>query len=204
MTDYELILSEMELRKIEYFVHFTAERSLGSILKNGILPVATLRKKKIPFYYNDAKRIDTREDAISLSVSFPNHEVFYRFRKAYPKQNWVVLLLDAKGIVCKDVAFYPHNAANKVCASTPWEFNKGYENFTNMFRYPGRDPNISDAYTTDVQAEVMVRGEIEPELIRKIVFEDYWNSEMYKQIYPQIRSKFVADATYFDRRKGGI
>ena len=72
----------LQNRGVKHLYHFTNIDNLSSILRHGILSVNKLRSNGIKYFYNDPNRYDGNPDAISISISFPNSKLFYKFRKA--------------------------------------------------------------------------------------------------------------------------
>ena len=72
-------------RNIETLVHFTRVENLSSILQNGLLSRKALEileeTRGQQFLFNDRKRKDGHKDAICLSISFPNYQMFYPIRE---------------------------------------------------------------------------------------------------------------------------
>lgn len=179
----EKILKKMLIdRQINYLVHFTKLKNLRSIMKHGLVPRNDHDSLNINACYNDMYRFDDRLDATSCSITFPNDKIFMKFREQYPNEKWVVILLDAEVILAKEniCEFCMTNAANKIMRS-----QSGFElrHFQNMFKdeiivkkLDGTDnicvrKNIPDSFTTDVQAEILIRGNIEKKYIQKVAFE---------------------------------
>ena len=71
-----------EDRGITTLVHFTRIENLRSILHEGLLDHQSLLKKYgQQFAPNDRKRLDRYKEAICLSISFPNYELFFKFSR---------------------------------------------------------------------------------------------------------------------------
>lgn len=80
-------------KKIPFLVHFTRFENVSSIMNNGLLPVSYAHGKGISPVVNDEIRLDGRLNGTSLSVSFPNGSLFYRFRNDKPDVSWVILAI---------------------------------------------------------------------------------------------------------------
>ena len=76
-------------RSIRYLVHFTRVGNLSSIMSHGLLSVQAAHKQGLVPLANDQLRLDGRTDAISLSISFPNDAMFYKYRQLHPQERWV-------------------------------------------------------------------------------------------------------------------
>ena len=104
--------------KITTLVHFTRIENLNSILQDGLLGRSILHERGQQFLLNDDYRADRCPEANCLSISFPNYQLFFRFRRERKKSEevndsqWVVLQLDAKILSELDCAFCQRNAAS--------------------------------------------------------------------------------------------
>ena len=189
-SNIESVLSEtikikkfLESRQINNLVHFTRLGNLRSILQHGLVPRSNQDYFNIKSVCNDVERFDYRLDATSCSITFPNDRIFRSFRdNKYPNEKWVVLILDAKVILSTEnvCEFFLTNAANKIMRS-----QSGFElrHFQNMFNneitiqksdgssYTCIRQQMPDNFTTDVQAEILIRGKIEKYYIKKVVFD---------------------------------
>ena len=66
-----------QARKIPHLVHFTRLENLDSILNHGLLTRAECAARQIASVNTDTQRLDYQE-AVCVSVSFPNYKMFYR------------------------------------------------------------------------------------------------------------------------------
>ena len=183
----------MSRRHIEYFVHFTAVSNLESIMRHGICSIDYMKEHNIEYAANDTQRLDGRTDAISLSVSFPNYKYFYRFQQR-GEECWCVILLNPQKVVSLDCAYFWTNAASTVCRRLEWEDQCSRIAFDRMFDPKGRSRIIPDCYTTDPQAEVMVKGVIPADYIEGIVCDGSFG------IDNKLPCKCFVDYTYFAPR----
>ena len=167
-------------RSITTLVHFTRIENLRDILHEGLLDHQSLLKKHgQQFAPNDRKRLDRHKEAICLSISFPNYQLFNRFSR--PNEGsppdysqWVVLLLDAKALWELDCAFCQENAASNVVRYISLAERKKPDALKNMFVDVCRDTKgnvyqrqslqIPDHYPTHPQAEVLVFDRIRTEV----------------------------------------
>ena len=128
-----------EDRGITTLVHFTQTEKLRNILHEGLLDHQSLLKKHgQQFVPNDRKRIDGHKDAICLSISFPNYQLFSKFSWSDDDNQpdysgWVVLVLDAKVLWELDCAFCQENAASNAVRYIPVEERKKPEALKGMF-----------------------------------------------------------------------
>jgi hypothetical protein len=112
-------------RKIETLVHFTRSQNLSSILQRGLLGRRVVENQSYAIcpQYNDSYRLDGYKEAICLSISFPNYQMFYRYSNS-DRQNWVILLLEASLLWNLDCAFCQENAASNNVTTIPIEIRK--------------------------------------------------------------------------------
>ncbi len=80
-------------KKIPFLVHFTRAENLPSIMKHGLLPVQLARERGIEQLINDTQRLDGRLNGTSLSVAFPNGQMFFKLRNENPDTRWTVLAI---------------------------------------------------------------------------------------------------------------
>ncbi|MDE0300282.1 MAG: DarT ssDNA thymidine ADP-ribosyltransferase family protein [Candidatus Poribacteria bacterium] len=201
-------------RDITTLVHFTRVDNLSSILRDGLLSRETLEERRQTFDFNDSERFDRQKDAICLSISFPNSEMFYVTRENKQQaedvshSKWVVLLLDVKVLWELDCGFCQENAAAKCMHETPWKEKTKPESLQNMFvevvtdtkekDYRREDLQIPDNYPTHPQAEVLAKGHIPANYIKEICFQDSRAMERWKSsITESVSPKLIADKKYF-------
>ena len=156
-------------------VHFTQVQNLCSILEKGLLgrndlEVLDFEQKPV---FNDKIRIDGHPEAISLTISFPNYRMFYRYRRS---KDWVVLLVNSAVLWKLDCAFCQENAASKTVKKIPLTDRKKvsalmqmFEDYKNIKR---ESLGIPDNYTTNPQAEVLVFEPIPSQYIKEVHFQD--------------------------------
>lgn len=170
-------------RRITRLVHFSRVQNLSSILEKGLLSRDVLetwpREQQPP--YNDSYRFDKQEGAVSLSISFPNYRMFYKY-SMNDRSDWVILLLDATLLWELDCAFCRENAASSRVTSVPLADRKQPEALMSMFAdyYEVRRHGLQlpDDYPTHPQAEVLVFDPIPPRYINEIHF---YSQEVYRR-----------------------
>lgn len=192
------LLSIIDKRNIRNFVHYTRVRNLKSILDNGLCSLDFMSEHGVECFQNDKQRLDGRTDSISLSVSFPNYKYFFSVKdKDKDKEDtWCVILLDPRKVIALECAFFWTNAANSQCREYKWEDLCGADAFDRMFDVDKRNPDIPSYYTTDPQAEIMVKGHIPADCIKNIVFKS--SADIDKDL---LSSKCICDRSYFGPRK---
>lgn len=196
------IESYVSNREIKYLFHFTNVKNLDSIITHGLLPKSHLAKNSIKAICNDALRLDGHDEAISLSISFPNYKMFYKYRKLNEATNeqWCVIILYSKVLFEKECLFCKTNAANNIIRHMPNDELKGYEAFIKLF---GDEEERSKlelpvCHPTDEQAEVLVRDIIDISYIREIHFN---NKNVYKKFYEKYSNfDFRLNDIFFNSR----
>lgn len=191
---------------IEEFVHFTNERNLLSILNRGVLSRKVLQENNIPFEYTDEMRLDGMPEAVSLSVTSPNYQMFYKYRVLKKKSNWVVIAFDSKKILEYKCSFYRANASS----GDSYQFEKGerrnVEAFEEMFSdwdpYHSRwNMDLSSNETTNPQAEVMVFDAIPISCISRVVFQKENRLKMYISLLSGLGIAGVCGEYFFSPRR---
>lgn len=193
----EKIREQLNRRGIKSFVHFTRVKNLKSIIKYGICSIEYMDKHGITYIANDNQRLDRRTDSISLSVTFPNYLNFFTFYNR-EKEDWCFILLDPQKVISLDCAFFWTNAANRMCRNLLWEKQNGRLAFEKMFDNNGRNPFLPACFTTDPQAEIMVKDLIPADYIDKIVFGPLSQNKIDLDYLPY---ECVQDYRYFGKRE---
>lgn len=158
----------LKKRNIQRLVHFTKLSNLESILNNGFLSRDLLELLSYNYSYSDEIRLDNKIDFISSSITFPNYKMFYPKRMEDTSIKWVVLSLDSEVLVNRfDAEFYRMNAA---CSSfSKCKFDPcSNEALADMFYPQDRDFDLPINYTTNPQAEVMIKDSISASYIKCI------------------------------------
>lgn len=169
-------------RGIKEVVHFTRLKNVPSILLHGLMSIMEMKKQGLHYYPTDQDRHDNVEDAVCLSISFPNYRMFYNKRRSI-KDTFVVLGLNPKILWELQCCFCYSNAANSsISRLLQANRNKltGLKALQRLFaetiltkelRTVKRDPNIPSYYTTDPQAEVLCLNSIPVHYIQAIYYE---------------------------------
>ena len=167
----EPMRSRVDARGIRHLVHFTPIENVESILRIGLRSRNALAG--VPFICTDEQRFDGGLDWISFSVSFPNCGMFWK-KRVFVKKNvagWAVLLIRKEALWELDCRFVPTNAS---CVGVREFQGDGYSSvkaFERMFTEAERSKCIPDSFTTDPQAEVMIRNEVPKKYIDKIAVQ---------------------------------
>ena len=178
-------------RGITTLVHFTRIENLQNILQEGLIGRSLLEARRQLFLFNDDSRADGHKEAVCLSISFPNYQMFYGTRRRKEKtegvddSQWVILLINVKVLWELDCAFCQNNAARKAISRTSLEDRKNPEALKGMFEdfYDIRhqDLLIPQDYPTHPQAEVLV---FDPIPVRYIKAIHFWNANAQNQWLP--------------------
>ena len=184
IPDKRIIMSQAEEFRIPHLVHFTRCENLPSILRNGLLSIADCEADGIRAIRNDRLRLDAQPDGISLSITFPNYRMFYKYRELDIAADWAVLILSPKILWEKKCGFYRYNAADSRMRSLPRDKVTSSVAFREMFETPDarREHWLRLQDPTDPQAEVMVYEQIEAKYIETIAFETKVSTEKWKHI----------------------
>ena len=190
---------------VTVLAHFTRVTNLSSILRRGLLGRNILAPHMgwLPIF-NDPVRLDGCREAVCLSISFPNYQMFYRL-SVNNRADWVVLLLDASVLWEQDCAFCRENAASKAVREIPLDARRQQSALADMFTdYPPvvrASLAIPANYTTHPQAEVLALDPIPCNHIRAAHFlsqEAFHNwRKGDKQAY---HYQFFVGSQYFARR----
>ena len=155
--------------------------------------------------FNDQERFDGHIEAVCLSISFPNYQMFYKLNKD-KLDDWGVLLLNSSILWELDCAFCQTNAASSIISRIPLEQRKTFEALVQMFNDGeniSRDELAKPAnFTTNPQAEVLVFDTIPIKYIRCVNFRSISAMKAWQNLnsYPENIS-LVASDTYFKPRR---
>jgi hypothetical protein len=124
---------------------------------------------------NDNCRLDHQRGASCLSIGFPNHRMFYKYRKEDEATHWAVLAVKPEVLWTKDCAFCQRNAADGLVSGIPINQRKTLAAFSAMYHEIEGERSRAEQKLklhdpTHDQAEVLVFDVIEPELIVGVVF----------------------------------
>ena len=166
-NEKEKIASFLKDNNIEYLVHFTPVKNLKSILEHGICSNKYCNEHGIKYVPTDKDRYDGYTDFISLSVSFPNYKMFYKKRQTMD-EDFAVLLIDSSVLKLYDQK--ERKFSNKNAASNNSQKGGSFEYLKQMFERPSlrEKLGLQENYTTDPQAEVLIKGRIPTDYIKEI------------------------------------
>ena len=170
------IISYLKEREVEHLVHFTPVSNLEGIRRRGIVPRIELEEwGDVEFKALDRMRLDGSKHMSCFSLSFPNHQMMYRYRKQLREDGDDIAVLFIR-IEClarlsvEQVLFYPSNAASHECREMDECDLMGVEAVCRMFDERGetrrgheffrKEQGIPTYLTTDPQAEVQIAATI--------------------------------------------
>ncbi|WP_460104151.1 DarT ssDNA thymidine ADP-ribosyltransferase family protein [Pseudomonas sp. S2_D10] len=161
--------------EIHCLVHFTRAANLPSILAHGLYPISRKDEVGINPQINDVLRLDGHLDGTSLSITFPNFRMFFKYRQENPGVDWVVLGINPSVLWEKNCAFFCRNAADIRMSNQPLQALQTPHAMQGMFAeipdiQSRTDQRLKSFDPTDAQAEVLVFDVIEPQLIFGIRF----------------------------------
>jgi hypothetical protein len=169
-------------RGIDRLLHFTRWENVPGILENGIRAREWLRSKSRVGYrawMTDEGRYDGRTDHVSLSIGFPNFQMFFKYRKETPDAKWAVLDIHPSLLFERACAYYSENAAkarwrrvDPQMLMSDRALNELFLDFVSDNRTVVRqDLGIPDGWPTHPQAEVLVHDHVPASYIRAIHVE---------------------------------
>jgi len=181
------IQEECAKRNIDCLFHFTPVDHLDSILKHGLLTPQTCASRSVAYKANDGARYDG-QDAICLSIEWPNWSLFWSFRQRDTSRHWAILQLKHSLLWEKRVCFNTTNAADSSMSSLAFQARQGAGKFVELFDDYGlkrrADLNIPAHYTTNAQAEVLCIDNIEPIHITRVHLLNVDLYRKYNQAHP--------------------
>ena len=158
----------VENRGIDKLVHFTQYKNIESILRHGLKTRSDLDKLNMKYYFNDRMRLDKRENSISLSITYPNSQMLWKYSQ---NEHCIILTLDPSILWEYDCAFCYTNAATTDITEAPLEILMSIGALKLMFKggHINRElGSIRKDQPTDIQAEVLVLNNIPINKIREI------------------------------------
>lgn len=174
--DYrQRIQREARRRGIQYLMHFTQMANLASIVEHGLLSRGDLSRRGLRAFGSAPYRLDDEDEAISVSISAMNNEMFNAKQNKVGRADWVFLLLDPSVLWTHHCRFCSRSAATKEIKEHrgrldgPWGFAQMFSDSalvggSQAASYRAAN-GIADCEPTYRDAEVQVFGRIAPELI---------------------------------------
>lgn len=147
--------------QVPYLLHFTRVVNLPSIMAHGLYPIGRAHEIGAVPVINDQWRLDGHKNSTSVSIAFPNSQMFFKCRKDNEGIDWVVLVLHPAALWTKDCAFCRHNAADARISGQQLPLLKIPQAFIGMFEeieghVSREEQKLKTFDPTDVQAEVLV------------------------------------------------
>lgn len=173
----EFIRGTCNQRQISRLIHFTRVENLSGILSRGLWSRTDLDLQfgQVQAITNDTLRADWHPESRSLSISFPNYRMFFKYRMLDERATWAVLELDPSILWELDCAFCETNAADRRVSQQPLAERKSAAAFENLFcdlpDKPRAALRIPPFFPTDPQAEVLVFDRIDPCKIMSVCFD---------------------------------
>jgi len=162
-------------RRIRFLMHFTQAANISSIVRHGFLSRHAMSEREIDGYASARRRIDQRDDAVSVSVASFNPVMFASKRTAAAGAAWVVLLLEPSILWTHRCRYLPRNAASREVINHrgrmdgPWAFERLFSDEFRHHRFGGTDyrseTGLPDCLPTRPDAEVQVFDPVAPEAI---------------------------------------
>jgi hypothetical protein len=155
-------------RGIDKLIHFTQYKNIESILEHGLKTRSDLDKLNTKYYFNDHMRLDKRQNSISLSITYPNSQMLWKYSQ---NEHCIILVLDPSILWEYDCAFCYTNAATTDITKAPLENLTSIDALKLMFK--GEHINrklgsLKKKQPTDIQAEVLVLNNIPINKIKEI------------------------------------
>lgn len=180
------IEAECVARNIDCLFHFTPIEHLDSILQHGLLTPRACTLRSIDHTPNDAVRYDG-QDAICLSIEWPNYKLFWNFRQRDTARVWAVIAIQHRVMWEKRVCFNTTNAADNSMSSQSFLARQGLHKFQELFGdCNGKlraNLNLPDNLPTNPQAEVLCLDNIEPAYFHGVLFDDLATYNAFKAKY---------------------
>lgn len=185
--NHALFQREIARRGIQHLVHFTTTINLLSIFEQGrVLCRDAIDRLGIDcpelapqdyIDYMDSQRLDGLTEYVNLSVERPNRFLLRTFQRRNDLSwfTWCILRINAKHIYRDSTLFSVTNAASRAAAN--YGIDGSFENFTALFqdtvatrKHTLRRGRLPPHFTTDVQAEVLVKNAIPVEDVHQVCF----------------------------------
>lgn len=167
----------LEQRGVKEIIHFTDIDNLESIALNGLLPRNLLEQEEIVYTFNDIHRFDGINH-LNLSITNPNINMFYRFRKNNPLRRYAVISIDIsliKELNPTDYYFTTTNAASN---------NAQIVNVEELFS--GYRGNLPENCSTDNQAELIIKSRIDLRFVNAIYVERLDDQVAISKLFPNV------------------
>ncbi len=191
-------------RRITNLIHFTRYENIEGIVKNGLVVRSKLDALSEKVYVNDNLRLEGHKETLSLSISFPNHKMFYKYRISTSCRGWAVITVNPSILWEYECAFCKNNAADaRIRSKTKIELesiNSLKEMFIEDSNNQGvrQEERMRQFDTTDPQAEILVFQNIPMAKILEFNFENQRLFTEFQKKHPHLNAKL--NGTYFHSR----
>lgn len=208
-VDKEAIRRFVLTRGIRTLVHFTRLENVRSILERGLVPRSILETQGIPAIFNDMSRWDGHLDSVSLSIEFPNYQMFFKYRMRGGE--WALCGIRPEVLWSRCCAFYPENAASGRSKQTKVHQARSATALESMFGETAQASlgvvtreqlRLRPSHPTNPQAEVLVFETIPPEEISFLAVESVSMGAKLKVACGSLLKEHLyrLEADYFRRR----
>ena len=191
-------------RSIANLIHFTRYENIEGIVKNGLVVRSKLDSLRENVFKNDNLRLEGYEESLSLSISFPNYKMFYKYRMSTSCRGWVVIAVDPSILWEYKCAFCKNNAADSRISGRQRSKLMGVDSLKGMFIEDSNDKGVrhderlQQFDTTDSQAEILVFQNIPMLKILEFNFADPRLLADFQSKYSNLNAKLKT--TYFSSR----
>jgi hypothetical protein len=206
-------------RNIKSLFHFTTLDNFISILEREFIysrQIINELKLSNDGYYTgdyvehmDSKRLDYLTDFINLSISRPHWYLLNRFKKRTDLKyfDWCIIELSTKPLLNHSTLFSICNAAS--ITAKKYGIKSGVQAFESMFqdevitpqgRYTRQD--LPKHFTTDIQAEVLVKDKISINEITNVYLESEEQLIKYRSAFRLLNlnaNLFSVNTDFFKR-----
>ena len=183
------------VRNLTKLYHFTAVENIASILRYGILSRKVLEERCINYIANDDMRLEHRLSHINCSLEYPNNTLLWKY-KSNSNNEFCLFEIDIQ--ILKDRQWAkccPFNAA-KYAGGMILQIKDIEELF-----YEPRPATLPPNFTTDKQAEVLIYKIIPLKYINRIIFQNDFVANTYRNIIAAYGIKTIVDDKLFDVRQ---
>lgn len=206
-------------RNIESLYHFTTIENLISIMERGFIysrnKIDELKRTNDGCFtadyvdHMDNLRLDGLRDFINLSLSRPNWYLLNQYigREDLKFFNWCIIELRTDSLMKPTTLFSVCNAASN--AAKNYGVTSGKDAFDKLFIPEVITPHktylrngLSDKYTTDIQAEVLVKDKLPIREIKHIFLRSHAHISQFKAAFNMLdldNSLFSVNSELFER-----
>lgn len=172
-----------------------------------------MHKQGLKSNQNDYNRYDRRTDCSCVSISYPNVELLRSYKRKFTGSHWAMIVLDPKVLYENPCFFAEHNAATHTIASDlssrtdTAAFENMFQRFLHIQLSSGSKSfnrlkleNYTE-FPTSPQAEVLVKGRIDSDLIKSIIFENTEDACSYKDLLETKNIEYRINSNLFNESR---